>query len=62
MTENPRLSPAQQQLLDEIRATGLYIKRNTRYERTVLALERKGLVRLDSPDYSKLAMDHWVAA
>jgi hypothetical protein len=57
-----KLSDPQQALLDEIRGgAGLYIKRWSQYQRTIDALERRGLVRCDEPDYSRLRMAHWVA-
>jgi hypothetical protein len=39
-----RLTPPQAALLAEIADTGLYIHAHGRYQRTVMALHRKGLV------------------
>lgn len=62
-----KLTPAQQTLLDEIernavrgKGGGLYIRRYSRYWRTICALERRGLVRCDDHDHSTLGQDHWV--
>lgn len=56
------LTPAQRALLHELRSgPGLYIHRYKRYARTIEALERRGLVRCDAPDFSRMGQDHWVA-
>jgi hypothetical protein len=57
-----RLTGPQRALLDEIREKGtLYILRSGRYGRTVEALERRGLVRLNERDLSGMGQDGWVA-
>ena len=62
-----KLSHPMQMLLDEIRRNGqmrgggLYVKRYGRYWRTIEALEKRGLVRCDEPDFSRNGQDHWVA-
>jgi len=56
-----RLTPPQAALLAEIADTGLYIHAHGRYQRTVMALHRKGLVDCDEPDYSRLSQNHWIA-
>ncbi len=63
MTRNQSLSTPQRALLDEIREKGgLYIRRDTRYDRTIQSLHRRGLVECDEHDHSTLGMDHWIAA
>jgi hypothetical protein len=58
-----RLSEPQQLLLDEIREAGvLYIRRWSRYRRTVDVLCRKGLVRMVEPDHSSMGMDGYALA
>jgi hypothetical protein len=59
--ENARPSKPQLALLAELVETGrLYIKRTGRYGRTVDALGRRGLARVDEPDHSVNAQDGWV--
>jgi hypothetical protein len=60
---DPRLSAPQSDLLDELREArnGLYIRRRTRWDRTVRSLERLGLVEMDHLDISGSEQDHWVA-
>lgn len=53
-----KTTPAQRQLLEEIRAAGvLYITRHSRYHRTVVALRDRGLVECVEPDHSRTAQD-----
>lgn len=54
-----RLTPTQTDLLDELLDTPLYIARNSRTERTIRALETKGLVKIIEPDHSRLGMNRW---
>jgi len=61
---NGRLSPAQIRLLNEIHATErgvLYVRRFSRYARTIEALAARGRVRKVEPDHSSLGMDGWAA-
>lgn len=52
-----KLSDAQADLLEEIVEKGvLYVKTYSRYGRTVKSLERKGLVEVVEPDFTKLQM------
>lgn len=58
----PRLSPAQQELLDEIREKGgLYITRYGRYGKTASILVRKGYVEITEPDHSRMRQDRYEA-
>jgi hypothetical protein len=62
---DPRITSAQRQMLDDIRATArgvIYIKRSGRYGRTIDALAAKGLVRKVEPDHSRRGMDGWAIA
>jgi hypothetical protein len=57
-----KLTQPQRDLLDEIREKGgLYIAQPGRYHRTIVALARRGLVRIDEHDWSASGMDHWIA-
>jgi hypothetical protein len=59
---DPRITPSQRRLLDDIRATErgvLYIARAGRRARTINALAAKGLVRNVEPDHPNDAMDGW---
>lgn len=60
--EHAPMTKPQRALLDELSEKGLYIKRYSRWWRTVEALKRRGLVRIDEPDYGPNGMDHWVVA
>lgn len=54
------LSKPQKDLLNEIAEAGvLYVRRNSRYDRTVESLRRRGLVEVVEPDYSRLGMNGW---
>jgi hypothetical protein len=58
----PKLTPAQQEMLDEIKETKsgiMYIRRSSRFYRTIEILERRGLVFKAEPDYSTWGQDGW---
>lgn len=60
--EHARMTKPQAALLAEIKEAGtLYIGRNQRYGRTILALEARGLVVKSAPDYSTFCHDGWSA-
>jgi hypothetical protein len=59
------LTKAQRAMLDDIAATErgvLYVRRFSRYGRTVEALEKRGFVVKVEPDHSTIGMDGWSLA
>lgn len=61
MQTTSRVTGPQWELLAEIAVgRGLYIRRGSRYERTVEALRARGLVEIDEHDHSRHGQDHYI--